>query len=676
LKTNNNVMNNSMKDPVRFKQLNKEDLEKKKKHLNEMAGYSHPGRMARKLRKCRDITIKDLAIIIQADSSMIELFEKSGDIHVWTELPLFHDPDNVKDCGQEIFERYITALQPTTEEEKILRRDMNKDCIWLLNLFKEMIPEDFWQEILNTPPSDPWEKESKPKKVHPRPKKPNISILKTIGDQTETEKQKYNERNVHDKPREGDLVTLKLQMVAITDKGHEIMDVNILEKPFKNIEHIGLTLSESKSILQKIQEIVIGYQVKAYLSTQKTCKQCGKPLGIKNHRKVTFRTLFGKITVQSPRLRYCSCQPHNKASFSPLTTLLQERISPELLFIESKWSSLASYGVTAKLLQDFLPVGEKLNASTVRNHTMGIANRIESELKDEKLCFIEGHPEDWDRLPSPNGPISIGIDGGYVRSWHNRKKNFEIIAGKSVPESGDAKCFGLVQNVDKKPKRRLFDLLQSQGMQMNQDITFFSDGETVVRELQRYLNPNAKHVLDWFHVTMRLTVLKQYIKGIVSIEKSRNEYGKFSISRQMQEALDATKWKLWHGKVNDALDRFENLEQLMYNFEEEYPRFKKLEQAVEEFQTYIHRNALMIPNYYQSWKAGRKISTAFIESMVNLLLDKRFSKKQQMQWTPKGAHLLLQIRVKVLNQDLTTVFQSWYPDFQVDNTLISLKEVA
>ena len=120
MKTNNNVMNNSMKDPVRFKQLNKEDLEKKKKHLNEMAGYSHPGRMARKLRKRRGITIKDLAVIIQADSSMIELFEKSGDIHVWTELPLFHDPDNVKDCGQEIFERYITALQPTTEEEKIL----------------------------------------------------------------------------------------------------------------------------------------------------------------------------------------------------------------------------------------------------------------------------------------------------------------------------------------------------------------------------------------------------------------------------------------------------------------------------------------------------------------------------------------------------------------------------
>ena len=47
-----------------------------------------------------------------------------------------------------------------------------------------------------------------------------------------------------------------------------------------------------------------------------------------------------------------------------------------------------------------------------------------------------------------------------------------------------------------------------------------------------------------------------------------------------------------------------------------------------------------------------------------------------MQWTPRGAHLLLQIRVKVLNQELSTAFQHWYPDFQFENSTIPLKEVA
>jgi hypothetical protein len=36
------------------------------------------------------------------------------------------------------------------------------------------------------------------------------------------------------------------------------------------------------------------------------------------------------------------------------------------------------------------------------------------------------------------------------------------------------------------------------------------------------------------------------------------------------------------------------------------------------------------------------------------------SKKQQMQWTPWGAHLLLQMRTKVLNDDFVDVFRSRY----------------
>ena len=43
---------------------------------------------------------------------------------------------------------------------------------------------------------------------------------------------------------------------------------------------------------------------------------------------------------------------------------------------------------------------------------------------------------------------------------------FEVIAGKSMPTDGPAKCFGYVQTIDAKPKRRLFEVLKSQGMQI------------------------------------------------------------------------------------------------------------------------------------------------------------------------------------------------------------------
>ena len=48
-------------------------------------------------------------------------------------------------------------------------------------------------------------------------------------------------------------------------------------------------------------------------------------------------------------------------------------------------------------------------------------------------------------------------------------------------------------------KRRLYEVLQSQGMQLNQQITFLSDGSDTVRDLQLYMSPEAEHILDWFY---------------------------------------------------------------------------------------------------------------------------------------------------------------------------------
>lgn len=94
----------------------------------------------------------------------------------------------------------------------------------------------------------------------------------------------------------------------------------------------------------------------------------------------------------------------------------------------------------------------------------------------------------------------------------------------------------------------------------------------------------------------------------------------------------------------DALDMFEDVELLMYNFDESYPKFKALAKAVSEFQRYIMRNAGMIVNCGERWRAGQVISPACVESLVNGQRALRFTKKQQMPWTPEGAHLLLQIR--------------------------------
>lgn len=49
----------------------------------------------------------------------------------------------------------------------------------------------------------------------------------------------------------------------------------------------------------------------------------------------------------------------------------------------------------------------------------------------------------------------------------------------------------------------------------------------------------------------------------------------------------------------------------------------------------------MIPNYGERRRYKKEISAPTVESTVNAVVNKRFCKKQQMQWSKEGAHLLL-----------------------------------
>ena len=93
---------------------------------------------------------------------------------------------------------------------------------------------------------------------------------------------------------------------------------------------------------------------------------------------------------------------------------------------------------------------------------------------------------------------------------------------------------------------------------------------------------------------------------------------------------------------------------------------EKMAAGVTEFETYIRNNREFIPNFGERRRQGETISTAFVESTINQVVSRRFVKKQQMAWTLRGAHLLLQTRTKVLNGKLDSTFKRWYPRFQCE----------
>ena len=96
---------------------------------------------------------------------------------------------------------------------------------------------------------------------------------------------------------------IKVQLVVCAEDGREeqAQDVAVVEKSHQQIEHLGLTLAEAKSILKTLQQQLVERQATAFVAAHAQCDHCGKALGIKGYHTRTFRTLFGTVTLTSPR---------------------------------------------------------------------------------------------------------------------------------------------------------------------------------------------------------------------------------------------------------------------------------------------------------------------------------------------------------------------------------------
>ena len=165
----------------------------------------------------------------------------------------------------------------------------------------------------------------------------------------------------------------KIQVVTVGEDGREeTREITSIQRTDVKPETLGLTLAEGKMILKDLQQVVVESQVSSLLLPKRTCPECGEPRCSKGNHTLSVRTVFGRLTVRSPRLYHCACRPHDTKTFSPLAELLPNHTLPELLFLETKWASLMSYGMTSKLLQDVLPIDEPVNTFIIHQHVADV----------------------------------------------------------------------------------------------------------------------------------------------------------------------------------------------------------------------------------------------------------------------------------------------------------------
>ncbi len=189
-------------------------------------------------------------------------------------------------------------------------------------------------------------------------------------------------------------------------------------------EDLGLCMAEAKSLLKEVQCALLQDQIEEIREIERVCRFCGTYLPVHDRRQRRIDTLFGRVTVDVPRVRMCMCGlpgfPTLRVARSPLTRLLPDNATPELRRLQAELGARHSFREAARLLNELTPCA-KQNHVTIRNRLATIADDLSSS---ELIVATEANQ----RSESPE--ITVFLDSAYVRSRPEyQRRNFEVIVG-------------------------------------------------------------------------------------------------------------------------------------------------------------------------------------------------------------------------------------------------------
>ena len=150
------------------------------------------------------------------------------------------------------------------------------------------------------------------------------------------------------------------------------------------------------------------------MARMSVCPECGSRLTVKGHHRLVYRSVFGRLSIDSPRLYQCRCSGSGRRSTSPLASCLRERTSPELQYLQAKFAALMSYGLTVRVLGEVLPLEHVLAATTIRRRVATLGRRLESSRAaiavEQRRCT--DLPAGRCNIPQHSFVRAVGIDGG------------------------------------------------------------------------------------------------------------------------------------------------------------------------------------------------------------------------------------------------------------------------
>ena len=272
-------------------------------------------------------------------------------------------------------------------------------------------------------------------------------------------------------------------------------------------DDLGLRLAEAKELLLKLQSFLAQDHVQQVGAVDRTCR-CGSSRRLHDYRTRQVDTLFGQVILRQPRWRSCGCgriEPQLSADpayrQSRTTALIGGRATPELVRVQAELGARSSFREAARVMSVLLPTGKAANHTGIRRRLARTADLLQvlDDASPHRMSRVEG------------GPMVIALDGAYIRAVPGfQVRHFEVMVGRVETKRHQARHFAVAPNVATSRSGAVGNALKSRGWLPGRDVTVLSDGDPALVESVRIATGDrVKHILDWFHLSMRVRHVEQ-----------------------------------------------------------------------------------------------------------------------------------------------------------------------
>lgn len=257
--------------------------------------------------------------------------------------------------------------------------------------------------------------------------------------------------------------------------------------------------------------------------------------------------------------------------------------------LNAKLGALMPFRAAADVLAEFPRGQSPKRFTTLRHRALSLGKRLE-----EKLYMFR---ETLDARERRQGalPLSddlerefvLGIDTAHIPKVRGRDtRRFEAVichASRGGAGSGGGTLFAFAGTSRPRMRVEAHQAPFRLGYEGKGEITVISDGAEYLKRLRKALPQPATHILDWFHIAMKLRLIEHRAASL-----SRRPLSE-ALS-DLAEKIACLRWRIRNGQAERALARVSHLLRLSKGDELGSTTSHLLQQGLMTLRTYIEQN--------------------------------------------------------------------------------------